>query len=198
MHLPKFNERNYVHFVTAKTFENHACFGNDDCCRILLEDLDFYRKRIGFKVLGYVIMPDHLHCLVFWDVEECPELTVSKIMQRVKGHCAKQILSYLQTGRRKPSLSPYSASASEGSHLPRIHEWRNTGRVHTEPRHRIWQKGFYDSNIYTEKKLREKMDYIHSNPVMQGLSERPEDYQWSSYRQIAGIDENPKFRADSL
>jgi len=175
--------------LSKKTFENYSYFRDDKCCLMLLGELEFYRKRLAFKVLGYVIMPDHLHCLIFWDAEEYPKLTISKIMQGIKSHSAKEILCYLRTGRRKPSLSPYSKGASKGSHLPNAYEWENIGRVHTKPETRIWQKGFYDFNIYNEEKFYKKLNYIHNNPVSAGLCENPEDYQWSSYHQIMGINE---------
>jgi len=158
--LPKFNEASYIHYITTKTFENYSCFREPKCCEILIEELDFYRK-LGFKILGFIIMPDHLHCLIWWDVERYPKLTISRIMHDVKSHSAKEIRYYLQTGRRKPSLSPYSKGVSEGSHLPRNYEWIDTGKVHTPPKKKIWQKGFYDFNIYTEKKFYEKLNYIH-------------------------------------
>jgi len=196
--LPKFNEQNYIHFITTKTFHKYPYFGDSRCCLILLEELDFYRKHLGFKVLGYVILLDHLHCLIFWDVEEYPELTISKIMQVVKSHSAKEISYYIQTGRRKPSLSPYSRGASEGSHPPNSYEWENKGKVHTKPKAQIWQPGFYDFNIYSEKKLIEKLNYIHNNPITAGLCENPENYQWSSYSQIMEIEKNPIFKIDFL
>jgi len=118
MTLPKFSETSYAHFVTAKTFENRPIFKDKKCCEILLKDIDFYRDKLGFKLIGYVIMPNHLHLIVWWDVEELPKLTISKIIQSIKGHSAKEITSYLKSGRRKPSLSPYSQAASEGSQLP--------------------------------------------------------------------------------
>lgn len=46
---------------------------------------------------------------------------------------------------------------------------------------KIWQPSFYDFNIYSDKKLEEKMNYIHWNPVRAGLCENPEDWPWSSY-----------------
>lgn len=141
-------------------------------------------------------MPDHLHCLIFWDGDEYQELTISKIMQVVKSHSAKEMVHYIQTGRRKPSLSPYSAS--EGSQLPNMYEWKNKGKVHTRSKTQIWQRGFYDFNIYSEKKFVEKLNYIHKNPVTAGLCENPEDYPWSSYRQIAGIDDHPILKIDFL
>jgi putative transposase len=196
--LPKFNERNDIHFITTKTFNNNPYFGDSRCCLILLEELNFYREQLGFKVLAYVIMPDHFHCLIFWDGEGHPVLTISKIMQVVKSHSAKEISYYIQTGRRKPSLSPYSKGVSEGSHLPNSYEWENRGKVHTKPKAQIWQKGFYDFNIYSEKKLIEKLNYIHNNPVNAGLCKNPENYKWSSYSQIIGMDKNPIFKVGFL
>ncbi|MGH7900364.1 MAG: REP-associated tyrosine transposase [Thermodesulfobacteriota bacterium] len=44
----------------------------------------------------------------------------------------------------------------------------------------IWQKSFYDFVIYSEDKCREKLDYIHANPVRKGIVDDPRDYQFSS------------------
>ncbi len=44
----------------------------------------------------------------------------------------------------------------------------------------FWQKGFFDFTIMTDKKFREKFNYIHYNPVKRGLVERAEDYKYSS------------------
>ena len=227
--LPKFNDSNYIHFITTKTYDNKCHFKNEKCCLILLEELNFYRQKLGFKILGYVIMPDHLHCLIFWEVDKNPKLTISKIVQSFKSHCAKEILYYLETGRRNLSFSPYSTGASEGSHLPDNNDlssqtgswkplpsgswspsgswkpslpdhyrWENTGKVHTASKAKFWQKGFYDFNIYTEKKLKEKFDYMHNNPVKAGLCAKAENYKWSSHRQIMGIEKQPVLRVDVL
>lgn len=44
----------------------------------------------------------------------------------------------------------------------------------------LWQKGFYDFMIVSEKKFKEKFNYIHKNPVMKGLADNPENYPFSS------------------
>jgi putative transposase len=49
----------------------------------------------------------------------------------------------------------------------------------------FWQRRFYDFNVRTENKRKEKLRYIHQNPVTRGLVETPEDWQWSSYRHYA-------------
>jgi len=182
MKLPRFNETSYAHFVTTKTFENKPVFKDKKCCEILLKDIDFYRNKLGFKLIGYVIMTNHLHLIVWWDVEKIPKLTISKIIQSIKGHSAKEIVNYLKSGRRKPSLSPYSQAASEGSQLPGDYQWVDRGDVHTPATSKIWQKDFYDFNIYSDKKLQQKIDYIHWNPVRAGLCKNSGDWPWSSYK----------------
>jgi putative transposase len=47
---------------------------------------------------------------------------------------------------------------------------------------RVWQKRFYDFNVWSERKRIEKLRYIHWNPVKRGLVERPEEWRWSSVR----------------
>jgi putative transposase len=47
---------------------------------------------------------------------------------------------------------------------------------------RIWQKRFYDFNVWSAQKQTEKIKYMHRNPVKRGLVERPEHWPWSSFR----------------
>jgi len=49
----------------------------------------------------------------------------------------------------------------------------------------FWQKRYYDHNIPDHEKFVEKLRYIHHNPVMRGLVEKPEDWAWSSFRHYA-------------
>ncbi len=45
---------------------------------------------------------------------------------------------------------------------------------------KLWQKGFYDLTLFSENKFKEKFNYIHYNPVKQGLVDKAEDYKFSS------------------
>jgi putative transposase len=49
----------------------------------------------------------------------------------------------------------------------------------------LWQVRYYDFNVCTAKKSIEKLRYMHRNPVKRGLVERPEDWEWSSFRHYA-------------
>ncbi len=52
-------------------------------------------------------------------------------------------------------------------------------------REKFWQERYYDSNVRGEKARSEVIRYIHRNPVVRGLVEKPEDWPWSSFRNYA-------------
>lgn len=53
----------------------------------------------------------------------------------------------------------------------------------------FWQRRYYDFNVWSGRKFREKRGYIHHNPVRRGLVENPEDWPWSSYRHwLSGVE----------
>ncbi|HEX5412820.1 MAG TPA: hypothetical protein VFZ27_13300 [Terriglobia bacterium] len=54
--------------------------------------------------------------------------------------------------------------------------------VHHHARYRVWQRRGYDFNVWSSKKINEKLDYMHNNPVARKLVERPGDWPWSSWR----------------
>jgi putative transposase len=49
----------------------------------------------------------------------------------------------------------------------------------------FWEKRYYDHNVRNYDKFVEKLRYIHRNPVVRGLVEKPEDWGWSSFRHYA-------------
>ncbi|MGB6743189.1 MAG: transposase [Terracidiphilus sp.] len=49
----------------------------------------------------------------------------------------------------------------------------------------FWLTRYYDFNVFTAEKTTEKLRYMHRNPVVRGLVEKPEDWKWSSFRHYA-------------
>jgi len=45
----------------------------------------------------------------------------------------------------------------------------------------FWQARFYNFNVYSEGKRKEKLNYMHANPVVRGLVKHPKDWAWSSW-----------------
>ena len=49
----------------------------------------------------------------------------------------------------------------------------------------FWQQRYYDRNLRNEHEFREKLRYLHCNPVKRGLCDHPGDWKWSSFRHYA-------------
>jgi len=46
---------------------------------------------------------------------------------------------------------------------------------------RFWQPRFHDFNVYSRYKLRQKLEYMHENPVKRGLVKNAGEWIWSSF-----------------
>ena len=147
-----------LHYITCSCYRRQPWLGTPRRRDLFLKVLEQVRMRYAFVVVGYVVMPEHIHLLISEPQEKSP----SSVMQALKLGFARRVLAE----RRRRSHS------SQGS----LFEYA--------PQH-VWQKRFYDFNVWTERKRREKLRYIHRNPVKRGLVESPELWRWSSYRAYA-------------
>jgi putative transposase len=114
------------------------------------------RERYGFALVGYVVMPEHVHLLMGEPVRGTPSTVIQVLKQRVPRRLR---------GRRGCSLEQLVLSF-ESDEIPL---------------RRFWQRRFFDFNVWSLKKRIEKLDYMDLNPFKRKLVERPKDWPWSSF-----------------
>jgi len=108
-------------------------------------------------------MPDHAHLLI----SEPPGCSPAKAMQ-----VFKQRVSRLLRGKKRRNTSQLVLAFPEEDALPR----------------RFWQRRYFDMNLYSAYLIRQKLDYIHANPVKEKLVSHPRDWPWSSWSAHVGQD----------
>ena len=54
--------------------------------------------------------------------------------------------------------------------------------------HQLWQERFHPKLVISEKEFHQKLDYIHRNPISNGLVEEPNKWKYSSYNNYYGGD----------
>src|SRR5260370_33653858 len=91
MRLFKSREPNLVHYVTAVTFNRVPVFRSDHDCSLFIDAVATTREKEPFKLIGYVIMPDHFHLLA-----NPLDVDISIVVGRLKGRAAVLILSWLR------------------------------------------------------------------------------------------------------
>jgi putative transposase len=141
-----------------------------------LQILERVRRRYRLVVLGYVVMPEHVHLLV----NEPQRATLSTAVQALK---LGMVRSLKVSDDKSVVAAPTSRKRSEKWGTPL------SGALVT-PSH-FWQARFYDFNVWTEKKRIEKLRYIHRNPVNRGLVDSPEQWRWSSFRWYSSGEPGP-------
>jgi len=157
-HPPRYYGNGDLHFITCSCYRRQPLLGTARRRDLFLRVLEQVRRRYQFVVVGYVVMPEHIHLLI----SEPQERTPSTVMQALKLGFARRVLAQL---RRR--CDPAQATLFE------------------EVSHHVWQKRYYDFNVWSRRKLVEKLRYIHRNPVERGLVASPELWRSSSYRAYA-------------
>jgi len=62
--LKRFHESGQTHFITFCCFRRRQHFVSDSACKCFAASLERVRRSYRVRVLGYVIMPEHVHLLV--------------------------------------------------------------------------------------------------------------------------------------
>jgi len=76
--LRRFYDANHLHFVTTSTYRRSRVFDSDRFKRKFITSLADLRAELGFRIIGYVLMPEHCH-LLLWPSESA---NPSSIVQR--------------------------------------------------------------------------------------------------------------------
>lgn len=162
MGLPRFHIAGHTYYITTVVYNRLPIFTRSSFVIPLLDSLNFYRYKQSFKILGYVVMPDHMH-LMIWPYDKA---TPSDIMRDYKEFTSKRIVRQAEVEGAEAWLTAFRTAGEE------------TRRANSK----VWQDSYWDVNVYSEHVLRQKLTYIHRNPVRAGLVEKPEAYPYSSYR----------------
>ncbi|TAM84722.1 MAG: hypothetical protein EPN47_01005 [Acidobacteria bacterium] len=76
---PRYYDRNYIHFLTTSTYRRTPVFNSERFKREFVLTLAELHDEVGFRLLGYVLMLEHFHLLVWPSADANP----SQIMQRL-------------------------------------------------------------------------------------------------------------------
>jgi len=168
--LHRFYGGNDLHFLTFSCYRRQPLFRNQVYCDLFLRILDRVRRRYRFVVLGYVVMPEHIHLLVSEPQRETLSIAIQALKLGVvrSMRCASAVVT-----------APRSRKTGETWGTPLSGTPAHDTPVYPQ---RFWQARFYDFNVWTEHKRIEKLRYIHRNPVERGLVPSPEQWGWSSFR----------------
>jgi len=155
--LKRYYGRGNLHFVTFSCYRRLDLLRSERARILFVQELARVRRERRFWLAGYVVMPNPMHMLMSEPIQG----TVSTAL-----HLLKQRVSRRMRKRRK--------RGSEGQ--LRLGFDAEGGELRS-----FWQARFYDFNVYSRGKVKEKLNYMHANPVIRKLVKHPKDWPWSSW-----------------
>ena len=138
----------------------------------IINALNYCQQNKGLEIYAYVIMSSHIHLLC----KATDGFILSDVIRDFKKFTSKKILQICieEPESRREWMLNYFQKACE--HLKRGQNFK------------VWQDGYHAEIVETNWFIKQKVDYIHSNPVKDKTVSLPEDYYFSSARNYAGLD----------
>ena len=159
----KIREQQGLNYLTMTVVGWIDIFSRKRYRDIILESLSYCREHKGLHVVGWVIMTNHLHLIVFTET-----LNLSDVLRYFKKFTANKILESIQQepeSRREWLMHMFKYFASVNSNN------RNF---------QFWQQDNHPIELWSLPVIWQKLDYIHNNPVRAGIVSDPTHFLYSS------------------
>ncbi|WP_394354330.1 REP-associated tyrosine transposase [Flavobacterium pokkalii] len=138
---------------------------------LFLESLEFCQKNKGLEIHAWCIMTNHVH-LVFRSINgQPPELLIGDLKRFTSQSIVKSIKENPRESRKDFLLDFFKKEADKSSNVKHYQFWRHDNKP---------------IELWSNKVIQQKIDYVHNNPVESGLVYKAEDYVYSSAIDYSG------------
>ena len=161
-----------LYFTTSTVIDWMDVFTRPVYKHVVVESLRYCQAQKGLDIYAWVLMTNHLHLIAG---SNKADTTIGDILRDFKKFTSKGIVKAIQDNdheSRKEWL------------LDRC--WFRGVNDSKITNYKFWQEGNHIETIYSYEFFRQKLDYIHNNPVRQEIVERPKEYLYSSARDYCG------------
>ena len=154
-----------IYYLTLQIVDWVDVFTRKRYRDIVIESMQYCRQKKGLEIFAYVIMSNHIHLIV-----RASDGNLSDILRDMKRHTSKTILSSIENkdefeSRKEWMFNRFSCAA---------------GKHQRNENYQLWTHENHAVVLHSPGFMKEKLDYIHENPVRAGIVEKPWDYIYSS------------------
>jgi putative transposase len=153
------------HFLTCTVVNWLPLFIDPNLIDVLYDSFHFMQKHDRLTIYAYVIMDTHLHLVASSE-------NLSKEIANFKSFTARKIIDTLKEKNEKKLLEQLAGAKA---------------RHKTDRQFQVWQEGSHPQVIQNEAMMRQKIEYIHHNPVKRGLVDEPVQWKYSSAANYSGL-----------
>ena len=167
----KFHNPEGLYFVSFAVVGWLDVFTRNEYKDLVLESLEFCQKNKAMEIHAWCIMTNHVH-LIFRSLEnQKPELLLGDFKRFTSSSIIKAIQENPKESRKEFLLDFFKMVAAKSSNTTNYQFWRHDNKP---------------IELWSNEVIQQKIDYIHNNPVEEGIVFRPEDYKYSSATDYAG------------
>ncbi len=167
----KFYNPDGVCFVSFAVVEWLDVFTRNEYKNILLDSLRYCQKEKGMEIFAWCIMTNHVHLIFISSGKQKPELLLGDFKRFTSQSMVKAIKENPQESRKEFLLEHFQKAGIESSNVKKYQFWRHDNKP---------------IELWSNKVIDEKINYIHQNPVEEGFVFRDEEYLYSSATDYAG------------
>src|SRR5579864_3940808 len=158
-------ETEYPYFMTSTIVAWLPIFANAAMAEIVFASWRFLQRERQVTFFGYVLLENHLHWIAAGE-------ELGDRVGQFKSFTARQIVDALEASRNKTLLEQ----------LRYFKLWHKV-----DQEFQIWQEGSHPQQIQNADMMRQKLEYMHFNPVRRGYVDDPVHWRHSSARNYAGL-----------
>ena len=160
----KVGEDAIAHFVTFSVVGWVDVFSRESYKEIFVNSLKHCQENKGLILHAWVIMTNHVHLIVSSNTNK-----IQDIVRDLKKYTSKQIIAAIQENpaesRKEWMLNLFSFAGESNSNNTEF---------------QFWKQDYHPIELNTAEKLKDRLDYLHENPVRSGLVWEPWHYKYSS------------------
>lgn len=150
--------KSHMQFFTATCLYWEMLLGKDEHKQIVMDSLKFLVEDNRIWLYGFVLMSNHIHLM--WRKKD---MWVNKNVQQIFLKYTAQQIKFRLKDSNNLELEYYKSTQKDREY-------------------HFWERRSHKANMYNREVAKQKIDYIHYNPVKAGLCEKPKDYKYSSAR----------------
>jgi putative transposase len=149
-----------VYYITFSVVDWLPVFVSTPAFEVIANSLSFSHERKGLRINAYLVMPTHMHAVVFDADFDSTRLKLS--LDEFRRFTGRQLADLID--ERFPPCFQSTIRAASGDDRER----------------RVWQPSRHPVSITGERFWQQKVDYLHENPCRKGLVRRAVDWKYSS------------------
>ncbi len=138
-----------LYYITFTCFNWLPLFQLTNAYDIVYKWLTYLKSEKNIQTTAYVILPNHLHCILFFPT---PDFSLNKIISNAKRFMAYEIIKRLKENNQTEILQQLEAAVTEKE--------KKKGQLH-----KVFEESFDAKSIDNQKFFLQKLNYIHLNPV---------------------------------